>query len=524
MADEQVLGLLEGVPEKRIDSEKFDDIFQLDGIPLWFFMRPLIYSSFLPSPFVPLRNIEKEIEKNELPSGSERLKLKIKSYFVKRAFSLNEKIKYGISRSGKREIWPSGKKEVLFIASTDKISVKNGKIEYLEFEKILDSLKQNKTSYLVLAGEPFSKNSFFKLNSYGPLVYDYITLAIIEESRRISEDLHDKWKAMGDENKIKLFTNGGKNYWKFFAADMGLLFSKEVLFSLALYYLTFKEIFQKHGVKVVYLTDVTNFYGLAALASANKLGGRVVYSPHGYTRGPVKAWGLMKNAVVAAGGDELRRDLIKAGIPEKNIVVTGYPFLDEIVRYKKERPSGDKKTVTLLTTIAVESGFIGREEYFKVIRETLSQIKKVEEVEHVTIKLHPNEKFKSGYESAIKDAGLENAEVIQRGGKETLYSLLRDSDLLLGYGSTAVLEGLMMDKDAIHLEMLETRPVFEFKEATISVKKTGDLGKTVKRILTDERERKKLKARRDGYLKKAFYKIDGKSHERVAKLIKSLVK
>ncbi len=108
--------------------------------------------------------------------------------------------------------------------------------------------------------------------------------------------------------------------------------------------------------------------------------------------------------------------------------------------------------------------------------------------------------------------------------KGPLHQILSGSDLLIGFGTTAILEGLMMGKDAIHLEMLETRPVFEFTEATLRVKKLDELAGTVKKILTDKKLQTQLSTKREKYLKKAFYRIDGRAYERVAKLIKSFVK
>lgn len=518
--------ILKKLPEKRLNSRRFNEVFRIDGIPVWYFMEPFINSSFLSKPFKPRWEIIQEIKRDKSPSLLDKSRFKLFAFVVKKGLTINEKIKYLISKSGKKDSGEIEKKDALFIASTDQIFEKNGKLEFLEFGKIVNYLKiGKKVRPLVLACDPFSKNSFFKLNRYGPLLYDYITPEILRESKQSSCDLHKKWKILDEEQKIKLFIYQGRSYWKFFENDMNFLFSKELLFTFIKYYLTFKEILKKHDIKVVYLTSFVGLYELSALGAVYKLNRKVVHSSHGYTRGGVMGtWEFVKNILFAAGGEEHRRDLLKRGIKKESIAVTGFPFLDEIVYHRRGRARRTKKTVTLLTTRLVESKLMGKEEYFKLIRETLVQIRNVKEVGKIIIKLHPREEYKSEYESIARSLGLRNVEVIQEPGKISLYSVINDSDLLIGFGSTAVLEGLMFGKDAIHLEMLETRPIFEFKKATFCVKKVDEITEAVRKVLTDKRVKKRLRIQRERYLRQAFYAIDGKAHERVADLITHIVK
>jgi hypothetical protein len=523
MRDEEISDMMDAIPEKKVNSETFDRAFQIDGVPVWHYLKTFMNSSFIPKPFKSQWEVKQEMEKNWPPSSLDRLKFRLSAFIVRKGLITNEKIKSLISKPDKEGLNKIGKRDVLLIADTDQVSVKDGKLEFLELGNLLSSLKEQKIKTFVLMGDPFSKNSFFKLNRYSPLVYGFITPEIIKASKKISRDLNKKWKSLDEKTKIELFKRNGVSYWKFFENNMDFLFSREVLFILTKYYLTFKEIVEKHGIKVAYLTSFTNFYDLGVLGAVHKLGRRVVYSSHGYTRGFTRRWELMKNVHFAAGGEEHRRDLMTQGVDKERVVVTGYSFLDDIVKYK--RPTSSKtKTLTLLTTTVIENKYIGKEEYFKLIRETLAQIKNVPEVGRVVIKLHPREKYKSEYEASAKSLGMKNVEVIQTVGKTSLYSILSESDILMGFGSTAVLEGLMMGKDAIHLEMLEPRAGFEYKEAMLCVKNTDEITDAVKKVLTDKRTQKRLKEQRDGYLRRAFYGIDGKAHERIAKLIKSVVK
>ena len=107
-----------------------------------------------------------------------------------------------------------------------------------------------------------------------------------------------------------------------------------------------------------------------------------------------------------------------------------------------------------------------------------------------------------------------------------MYSVLRGSDLLISFGSTADIEGIMLGKDVIVIEgfLGERYRKDPYKKAVIQAEKDDDLMGIIDKVLNDKKLRGNLKQKRERYLKEAFYKIDGKTHERVADLIVSLIK
>ncbi|MEM2963782.1 MAG: hypothetical protein QXN01_04790, partial [Candidatus Anstonellales archaeon] len=111
-------------------------------------------------------------------------------------------------------------------------------------------------------------------------------------------------------------------------------------------------------------------------------------------------------------------------------------------------------------------------------------------------------------------------------GKEALYSVLRDSDLLISFGSTADVEGLMLDKDVLLIDgffgdFYQKDP---YRKAVIQAAIESDLTGIIDKILNESKIKKSLKQKRERYLKGAFFKIDGRVHERVANLICTLIK
>lgn len=515
------MDVIERWSEGRINSKKFNKVFQVDGIPIWYLLEPLVKFAYLPRPFRSLPEIEKSTKTGRAPPPFDNLRF----VALRKGLTINENIKRWISKSNEQGMGRLDKADVLFIAYTNQIIETDLGTEFLGFGDLVNDLRGCGVKPLVLICDPFSENSLFKLRSFDNLLYPYINSDILRESRVRSRSLVEEWRKL---DKEKLFTFRGKNYWEFIKNEINFLFSTEVLLTLIKYYLTFKEVIKKHEIKLVYLTGLIGFYESSLLAAACKLGKKVVYSPHGYGGYVVPLHirrKLLKNVMFIASGEEEKNKLVKLGVKARNVFVTGSPFFDKIVEYKsKKEEEKVGKTVTLLPTALVEYKFIGKNEYFEKIRKYLTQISKVKNVKRVVIKLHPTEKYKSEYESVVRSLKLTNVEIFQNPEKEFLYSVLRDSDLLLSFGSTADIEGLMLSKDVVVIEGFLSNREDPYKKAVMQVKKDDDLTSTIDKVLNDKNVRNDLKIKREKYLKEAFYKVDGKAHERVADLIVSLIR
>ena len=520
---DQTLDVIERWSEGRINSKKFNKVFQVDGIPIWHLLEPLVKSAHIPRPFRSLPEIERGAKAGTVPSSFKRLQFMI----LRKGLAINERIKRWISKMRRKDLQRIGKADVLFIAYTNQIFETDGGVEFLGFGDVAKDLKERGAEPLVLICDSFSKNSLFGLRKFDNLLYSHIDLEIIEESEKQSRRLAREWKKL---EKERLFMFQGKSYWRFVKNEMNFLFSPEVLSTLIKYYLTFKEIIQKHEVKLVYLTGLIGFYESSLLVATHKFNKKVVYSPHGYGGYTVPLYfekKLLENVLFIASGGEEKEKLRRLGIKAKKVFLAGSPFFDKIAEYKSEKEKEKtEKTVTLLTTALVEYKFVEKNEYFDYIRKYLKQISKVKKVKRIVIKLHPNEKYKSDYESIVKSLKLTNVEIVQRLEKGFLYSVLRDSDLLISFGSTADIEGMMLGKDVIVIEgfiggMYRKDP---YKKALIQIEKGDDLTSVVNKILWDKSERDKMRKKREEYIKRAFYKIDGRAHERVADLIVNLTR
>jgi len=521
---ESIHKIIEELPERKVDSQKFNEVFQVDGIPLWYFLEPIMRTSYIPKPFRGLAEIERDIKENKTSPSSMSLKLSL----LRKALAMNEKIKLWITRAKRKKAKRIGKMDIMFLVYTNQIFKTEKGSEFLGFGGVVKDLKKRGVKPLALVCDPFSKNSLFGLKRFDDSLYAHVDSEIIKESERLSRELVKRWRKV---NKKKLFTFQGKNYWKFLKNEMNFLFSREMLAILIKYYLTFKKIIKKHDLKLLYLTGFIGIYESAILGAADKLNKKIVYSPHGYGSYVAPQYlrkEFYKNFLFAASGAEEKRKLLRLGINPRSIFVTGSPFFDKIAEYrnKKIRKTG-KKTITLLTNKFVEDGYMGKSEYFEFIRDIMAQIDKIDYPKKIIIKMHPAEKYKTEYERIIKSLGIKDAMTTKVADKDGLYSILSSSDLLVSFGiaSTVDVEGLMVGKDVIVVKGLAKKLVpAEYERVLKRAKPQSDWTALINRIFSDKTVRETLRKRREKYVRECFFKIDGKAHKRAADFIYKYVK
>jgi len=522
-----VLELCAGLADQKIDSKKFGEILQIDEMPVWYFLDPF----YLPRPFRDWSKIDEIIAQERAPSGLGNFKTSVISSVKRREMITNEKLRF--RKLKKVDKIKPGKKDILFVSSTDQVFEKSGKFDFFGFGDVMRDLEKKRVKPLVMVYDPLSR-PFFKYREYpgapdylAPL-YAYVDDEIIKESKSLSQKLNREWKNI---DKSKLFTFRGKNYWEYLKNEMNFVFSKEMLFVTLVYYKTFQKIIKTHDIKGVYVAG-WGIHELAIWAAARKLGKWTVYSQHGYGYYPhslvgTRIYSKFADVIFLAAGKERAETYVKWGIKCKNVFITGSPFLDKIAGYKPGKGAGKGgKTVTFLSTAIVEYKFAEKTEFFNHVRRYLKQISKAKNVKKVIIKMRQDEKYRSEYESVIKSLKLTNVEIEQRPQKEVLYSILRDSDLMISFGSTVDLEALILGKNVIIIEGFfgaDYRKV-PYKQAVVQVEKDDDLTGTVEKVLNDKKVQRDLKQKRERYVKEAFFKVDGKAHERVADLVFKLIK
>ncbi len=220
--------------------------------------------------------------------------------------------------------------------------------------------------------------------------------------------------------------------------------------------------------------------------------------------------------------------LIKIGINNERISITGSPFWDKIYEKVESRKNQqiqkkDKKRVLIVTGSLVEHGFWTiqeREKYLKILFSELISDKKIS----FALKIHPASEDKEIYKKILLDLKID-AKIYQ---EENFWDIINEYDLVLSYGFSTIhtecayggIKMILLDvgwnfkKFALVNEAISSK-FFVICNRFEEIKKMIDLLYSENVVISQEL----IKARED-----MSYKFDGKSGERVANAIISLCK
>jgi CDP-glycerol glycerophosphotransferase (TagB/SpsB family) len=205
-----------------------------------------------------------------------------------------------------------------------------------------------------------------------------------------------------------------------------------------------------------------------------------------------------------------------------NIVVTGLPRYDILGRAGEVYSKSDfrkRYNINLNYKIihwSTQCHVFSREENEANFKAVFGAMKKLKDVTLV-IKQHPSEseKFTEEIKRHIKVHGA-NAIVVPK--NSDTYEQLFACDLMITRHSTTAMEAVALDKPVIILNLSGEPDQVEYvKEGVaLGVYKEIDLHVALERLLSDDSD---LAVRRERYIEKYLYKIDGKATERVIKII-----
>lgn len=215
--------------------------------------------------------------------------------------------------------------------------------------------------------------------------------------------------------------------------------------------------------------------------------------------------------------EKLVKKLTNMGYNEESLFVTGNPMYDEIIKkintFKKIK-NEERIKVLFMPLAYYEHGMWTKEQNeqnFQGIVKKLNQNKKI----LLKIKLHPSSHYFDYYKKMINEIN-ENILVFQKG--DALEHIL-ESDMVISYAGhgTSLVYVLLGKKPLIlcKFDGIDNGPLLNKKIAT----RCDDL-KKLNDVIDNEFEYNSISEEHiQSFLKEFFYKLDGKSSERVADLI-----
>lgn len=226
---------------------------------------------------------------------------------------------------------------------------------------------------------------------------------------------------------------------------------------------------------------------------------------------------------IAVTGKFAKDMLIKCGVDETRLAVTGRPTYDSLVRRKKyfEKDKicnklglDPKKKIVVFTT----QPFLRKNE--TQVYAICKAMKEFSGLQFV-IKVHPAELSLSNYERITKDVGVHA--LITRDAD--IYEVLYVCDAMITGFSATALDTMILDKPVITFNFtgLEDPVPYAESGAAIGVYEEKDLIRAIDTVLFDKDAREKLMEAREKFVYEHSYKTDGKSTERAIKLIEQMV-
>lgn len=507
--------------KKIINGKSFDELFDIEGVPLWWFLHKFFYSHVVPKTINPFGLIKK----GKKIQAINRLMLYLSAKLLRIYLWAAENKKIDYMKITKTKVYKknhrSRHKKILLLTYTNHLS--NNKIYRLE--NLIKEIKKNKEfESFILFADPLSKRGYKRIKNLNNL-YQYYDEDISKKAKALSNDLHKKWKGLDNKTKYDLFKKDSFHLWPFLKYSFDFFFSKEFLYFLILYYEIFKKIITKENVKAVVITGTSTVFEKNVIAAANQKYISVVRIQHGINLKnlrPQDSLGLMKHALFS---NLAKKNFLERGFKEKEIAVVGPLVYGDIKKYVGAKKSYlNHKNILIVTGPFVEGSVFNKKDYFKIISRIIKEIKKLKDVK-IAFKLHPRETHYLDYKKIITKNNYNNVKVFSPNlTKNQFHELIKWSDVFVNFGSNASLEAMIIDRPIVTIDLSNKNFNHNYwikgNNAIIEIPLKGMIRKAVERALKDENE---LKLKRRAAVENYCGKIDGKAGERIVKLIGILV-
>lgn len=234
------------------------------------------------------------------------------------------------------------------------------------------------------------------------------------------------------------------------------------------------------------------------------------------------------------------------GAQEDKIIVTGQPRSDILFqnnRWKNRKQlnkklSNDRKIVLFFSYDSwayipwddYASGKISWKELLQQTFNVIIEFAKNNPNTDIIVKMHPQQygDDKKNIEEICKKANLRN--VYLMAGSATGYDLILNSDVIVGFQTTAIAEAMMTDKPVIYT--FWTKACRDFEQGLIPYKKSNallvadspeSLKEFIEQSLKYPEVNEQMKSSREKFVEEYFYKVDGNSSLRVLEFLEKLM-
>jgi len=493
---------------RRLDGQPFDSIFNLESIPLSWFYRPILYSSLLPRPLLSTTEI------------LQKKKTFLSQHVFPATLALSlEKITRLKPHFFARKGSGSPQEKVLFLTFANHVYFAPEE-NIPKLEKVIATLHQGPYEPFLLTVDPLSSFSLGKLRKCSHIPHHYHTPKIAKEAAEYAAKLSERWKKIPEQAKISWMQYKDDTFWKRAKGNLDFLYSRQFVFIIAYYYFVFKQILLSEKIKAIVLTGQNNIFEKCMIAAAKQRNLPVLIIQHGIGMGTFKTVDVIHNEIFAVWGDCFKESLLRLGLKEKNIAITGNLAFDDLKEgHQQQVPH---KYVLVTTGCYIEDRFLEKKAYFKVMHKVIHDLSQLDE--KIIIKLHPREKYIEEYRRIVSKiaGGSQKFTIIRDVGKEEYHQLLGKSSIIITFGSSILLEAIALGKRTMIIDPFSADSplplLYPHVGSTPRRRWDEDLAPTFRALLSH-----KEKPAADE-ISALLHKLDGQAYNRVVTAIYGMVK
>ncbi len=523
-----------------INNQSFDTMFQIEQIPLSWFLQRLLTNHIIP-PQLNTRQLLTRYNQKETINYDRNIDQKRKQ--LTRLYYYNELAK--IHLTTKNNNFQNNESQTLFLTYTDHKDIKTGEI--YRINPIIKQLKkENETTSkktlnpfiltCIPSGKPFT-SIITKQKNYENIHYSYCTTEIINRSKQQAKKIYELWESIPEEQKCLMIKSSA--LWNCLRYAFDFYLSKEFITIIFINYYLFQQILQQQNIKVAIITSQNSIFERCLNAAASKQNIPTILIQHGTGFGSINP-SLLTPYHISVFSKYYKKKLIKKNIPTQNISITGaiifHGFCQEIKQEREKRKNQQNtkpKRILIFTVPFIEQNFISDKEYIESLTKIISDLLLLD-IERITIKLHPRENTKKTIEKytdiienkiiqEMKNRKNIEIKIIPHDKNNTISTLLSEHEIVINFSSTTALEAAIFDKEIITVVYNTFRNPFnkilEQSKATIIATKDQNFSEIITHFWNNHKKRQKLHQNRITFVKKIAGDIDEKTPERITFLI-----
>ena len=392
---------------------------------------------------------------------------------------------------------------------------------YSRIENLIKKIREeNKEELIVLSTNKDTQEKLRKdgINfiSFG----DYLKKESLNELKHNYFDFYNQFKERKTEEKFKsLFYYLDYNFFDAISNELKYLVKTRIPW-IILYYRCYKEMIKKE--KIDYILTIDNVLPVtrSGILAGRELGVKSIMVQSGLSESPSGRGFLPVIAdKIAVWGNEVKRYLENLGVNSEKIAVTGSIKLirpkillssEEIYRKLNLR----NKNPYIVIATQEFGGAFGEKEKEKFLRACMNSAKAIKNKNFI-IKLHPRETPEI-HLSIVNEFKLDNVKIVS---DININELLNHSEGIITIFSTSMIEAMLLGKNSISLNLCNRPELVPYSKynAIITVKNEESLNGAIASL-----GKKNLSKGINKFIKEYCCSIDGKSSERVLKVIRGL--